>query len=223
LRWGAWQRQVALALAAAALLVAGLYAVPETRGAIDDLAGTVAEVFGGYQEGGDEAAAPGRPLQADEPAPAYFTDQTPSGDFAKEPRVLAEASGYKLYAYLAPSGSISFDLGDTGVGMGFESADEIGPGPIYFLGSGSMRYADDQGHLPLFGLAASTVSSVELVYERGPPAREDGIEDGFVLLAEPGREPREIVGYDQAGEVMGRKLLGDPGSWLSYARPDREG
>ena len=223
LRRASWQHQVALALAAVALLVAGLYAVPTTRGAIDDLAGTVAEVFSGYQAGQGTAGAPGRPLRADEPAPAYFTDPVPGGDFARKPRVLAEAGGYKLYAYISPGGGISFDLGDTGVGLGFESADEIGPGAVYFLGPGSMRYADAQGHLPMFGLAASSVESVELIYEQGPPLRDDEVEDGFVLLAEPGREPREIVGYDQAGEVVGRKSLGDPGSWLSYARPDREG
>ena len=219
--WIPGTRQVALAIAVLALLVAGLYAVPTTRAAIDDLAGTVSEVFSGYQQGSD-GDAPGRPVRSAEEAPAYFTDQVPGGEFAKKPRVLAEAGGYKLYAYISPSGGISFDLGDTGFGLGFPSAKQIGPGAVYFLGPGAMRYADSQGHLPLFGLVASSIDSVELVYRQGPPLREDGIKDGFVLLAEPGREPREIVVYDADGEEAGRKSLGNPSAWLHYARPNRE-
>jgi len=219
LTWASRQRQVALAVPILALFVAGLYAVPTTRAAIDHLTGTVEEVFSGYRAG-DEAAEPGRPLRATDAAPAYFNDLAPGGGkFAREPRVLAEAGGYKLYAYIGSSGGINLDLGDTGFGLGFESAREIGPGAVYFLGPGAMRYADADGHLPLFGLVASTVDSVELVYEQGPPLRVDGIKDGFVLLAEPGREPREIVAYGENGEVVGRKSLGDPGAWRHYTRP----
>jgi hypothetical protein len=220
--WLSRQRQVALAVSALALLVTGLYTVPTTRAAIDNLTGTVAEVFSGYRPG-DEADEPGRPLRAADAAPSYFNDLAPDGGkFARKPRVLAEAGGYKLYAYIGSSGGINFDLGDTGFGTGFESASEIGPGAVYFLGPGAMRYADHRGHLPLFGLAASSVTSVELAYEHGPPLRRNGIRDGFVLLAEPGREPREIVAYNAAGDALGRKSLGNPRAWLHYARPDRE-
>lgn len=222
LSWLSLPRQVALAVSVLALLVTGLYTVPTTRAAIDNLTGTVAEVFSGYRPG-DETGEPGRPLRAGDAAPAYFNDLAPGGGkFARKPRVLAEAGGYKLYAYIGSSGGINFDLGDTGFGTGFESAGEIGPGAVYFLGPGAMRYADDRGHLPLFGLAASGVTSVELTYEHGPPLRLNGVRDGFVLLAEPGREPREIVAYDAAGDAVGSKSLGNPRDWLRYARPNRE-
>src|SRR4051812_21376046 len=54
---GGWRRLAAPGLAALALLASGLYAVPATRAAIDQAAGT----FAGWVSG-DSADAPGRPL-----------------------------------------------------------------------------------------------------------------------------------------------------------------
>jgi hypothetical protein len=186
--------------AAAALLLGGAYAVPATRAAIDDLTGSIASSFGAYQRG-DDAEAPGRPLGKGEAAPFY--DRTL---FAQhDPRVIAEAGGYKLYAYISTGGSISFLLGETGVGMGYPSASELSQGAIYVLGPGALAHADAQGHVPLFGIAAESVTSVELEYESGPPLRLDDVEDGWVLLAEPARSPQAIVARDAAGEVLERK------------------
>jgi hypothetical protein len=216
---GGWRRFALPGLAALALLAGGLYAVPVTRGAIEDAVAGVAEAFTGYSRG-DETDAPGRPLRAGEPAPEYFGDTYRGRPFARDPRVLAEAGGYKLYAYRAPSGSLGFDLGDTGVGMGFGGPGEIGPGAIFILGPGSMRYADAQGHVPLFGLAADGVRSVELEYDSGPPLRVDGVAGGFVLLVEPQRGPREVVALDADGDKIGSKRVDYPGSdWQHYVRP----
>lgn len=221
-RLGGWQRLIAPGLATLAL-AAGLYAVPTTRAAIEGAAATVAEAFSGYSRG-ETSDAPGRALQPAEDAPEYFGDTLRGRPFARDQRVLAEAGGYKLYAYRAPSGSISFDLGNTGFGMGFESVEEFDDGAIYVLGPGSMRYADAQGHVPLFGIAADSVSSVELRYESGPPLRFDGVEGGFVLLAEPERGPHEVVAFDAGGETVERESVdypdGEPGnSWERYIRP----
>ena len=120
--------------------------------------------------------------------------------------------------FRAPSGSLSFVLGDTGVGMGFESPGEIGPGALYVLGPGSMRYADAGGQVPLFGLAADSVRSVDLVYGAGDPLHLDGVDGGFVLLVQPQRKPREIVGFDGGGEVVERKAV-DYIDWPEYIRP----
>lgn len=204
-------RPALTAAAAAALLLAGAYAVPPTRAAIEQVANSIASGFGAYQRG-DEADAPGRPLGAGEAAPSYFFE---TGGVVRHPRVIAETGGYKLYAYISPSGSLSFDLGDTGFGEGFPSASEVATGAIYVLGPGSMRHADAAGHVPLFGLASTTVASVELTYASGPPLRLDGVEDGWVLLAEPDREPLEIVAYDSAGEVLERKSVADV-DWSRY-------
>ena len=120
------------------------------RAAIESAAGSVAEAFRGYQRG-DTGDAPGRPLTGRDRAPEYFGDRYDGRRFARQPRVLAAAGGYRLFAYRSPSGSLSFDLGDTGVGMGFPSADAIGPGALVVLGAGAMRHADAEGHVPCSG------------------------------------------------------------------------
>jgi hypothetical protein len=214
-----WARVALPALAVLLLLAGGLYAVPGTRAALEDAATTVAETFGAYSQG-DSAGSPGRPLQSQEPAPQYFGDSYRGQPFARDPRVLAEAGGYRLYAYRAPSGALGFDLGDTGVGMGFESPGEIGPGAIYILGPGSMSHPDAAGHVPLFGLAADSVKSVELVYASGPPLRVEGVDGGFVLLAEPGRSPQAVVGLNGGDEVVERAPVGYIG-WDQFSAPSR--
>lgn len=210
------------ALAALALLGATLYSVPATRAAIEQTGGSVGGVFTSWL-GGDSADAPGAPLGSGEAAPEYLYDQ----HFAKDPRVIAEAGGYKLYAYIEASGGLGFDLGDTGVGMGFGSAAELGDAPLHVLGPGAMPHADSQGHVPLFGIAAQSVSTVELTYTHGPPLRVSGVDGGFVLLAEPSRGPIEVIAFDASGKQIGRQLVDDsphPGSridWEVYASPGR--
>lgn len=207
-------------LAALALLGATLYSVPVTRAAIEETGGSVGGIFAGWL-GGDSADAPGRSLSSGEAAPEYFYEH----GFAKEPRVIAEAGGYKLYSYIGPSGGLNFDLGDTGFGMGFESAAELGDAPLYVLGPGAMQHADSQGHIPLFGIAAQSVSTVELTYTSGPPLRVSGVDGGFVLLAEPSRGPTEVIALDASGKEIGQQLVDDsphPGpriEWGGYASP----
>jgi hypothetical protein len=214
-----WRRPAAIALAALLLLAVALYSVPTTRAALEDAGGAVGGVFSGWL-GGDSVDAPGRPLEAGEKAPEYLYDH----GYAKDPRVIASAGGYSLYAYIEPSGGIGFDLGDTGVGLGYERAAELGSEPLHVLGPGAMQHADAEGHVPLFGIAAKEVTAVELTYTSGTPLRVEGVEGGFVLLAEPGREPHEVLALDAQGEVLGRQLVDDsPHSgpqidWQGYVR-----
>jgi len=213
-RWGA-PKFALQALAALAILGATLYSVPPTRAAIEDAGESVGGVFSGWL-GGDHAEAPGRPLQAaeGEPLPEYL-EYLSEPAHAKDPRVLAEAGGYKLFSYIGSSGSLNFILGETGFGEGWESAAELAAmvdgAPLYVLGSGkTWRHADPQGHVPLFGIAARSVKSVELTYESGPPLRVPGVEGGFVLLAEPARGPSEVVALDGDGKPIGREPIGYP-------------
>jgi hypothetical protein len=193
------RRLVAVGLTALILLAGGAYAVPPTRAALDDLAST----FDRWLSGND-ASAPGRPLGANEDAPAYFH----SPRDARDPRVIAEADGYKLYVALQSDGSVEFDLGNTGVGLGFEPS-SFTDRALYVLGPGSMQHADEHGHVPLFGATARSVKSVELLYESGPALRADASHGGFVLLAEPSRQPREVVAYNANGEMVARELVDD--------------
>lgn len=196
------RRGFALAAVAAFVLLGGGYAAaPPLRAAIDDLAGT----FAGWA-GGDSSDAPGRALRDGEQAPSYFHDPL----YAEDPRVIAEADGYKLYAAREPgSKTMQFDLGDTGVGMGGISAESFRDRALLVLGPGSVQNADEHGHVPLFGVAARSVKSVELTYSTGGSLRLDEVEGGFVLLAEPERAPREIIARDADGRELGRALVDD--------------
>lgn len=202
-------RLVLQALAALALLGAALYSVPVTRAAIEGTGESVGGVFSAWL-GGDSAEAPGKPLEADEKLLEY---QEYLHD-AKEPRVIAEAGRYKLYSYIGTVGGLNFEFGGTGVGLGYESAAEFaaefGDAPLHLLDPGARPHADAQGHVPVFGIATRSVGSVELTYESGPPLRVSGVDGGFVLLAEPGRGPIEVIALDAGGKEIGREAIDYP-------------
>ncbi|HEY0277475.1 MAG TPA: hypothetical protein VGC32_04330 [Solirubrobacterales bacterium] len=198
-------------LAAFVLLAAALYSVPPTRAAIEGAGESVGGVFSGWL-GGDHAEAPGRPLDAAEGGklPKYLRYMYEPAH-AKDPRVIAEAGGYKLYSYLGTSGGLNFILGETGFGLGYESAAELGDAPLHIFGSGkTWRHADPRGHVPVFGIAARSVTGLELTYETGPPLRVSGVDGGFVLLAEPSRGPLEVIALGADGREIGSETLGYP-------------
>jgi hypothetical protein len=190
--------------------------VPGTRAAIEHATDGVAGSFSGWL-GGDSADAPGVPLRAHQEAPGYFRAGTWTKQHVHEPRVIAAAGGYKLFAYIEAGGALGFDLGNTGFDMGGFTARNFRHGAIEVLGPGAMRYADAHGHVPLFGISAEAVKSVQLVYGLGPPLEVEGVDGGFVLLVEPGREPREVVAYGGDGDVLGRKAIGYI-DWTHYVR-----
>lgn len=199
------------------LVAAGLWSVPATRASLEGAGESVGGAFSGWL-GGDSDDAPGRPLRGDEPAPA---EPTPTYLYdhqaAKEPRVIAEAGGYKLYSYIGSSGGLNFLLGG-GVGFGFENTAQLGKAPVHVLGPGARQHADAEGHVPLFGIAAKEVTAVELTYVSGPSLRVEGVEGGFVLLAEPRREPREVLALNAQGQVVGRESVVKE-DWRSYLEP----
>jgi hypothetical protein len=204
-RWGA-PRLALQALAALALLGAALYSVPSTRAAIESVGG----VFSGWL-GGDSAEAPGKPLETAE------AERLPQGfeylrdpHHAKEPRVIAEAGGYELYSYIGSEGGLNFLFGGIGFGMGYPDAAELGDAPLHLLDPGARRLPDAQGHVPVWGIAARSVDSVELTYESGPPLRVSGVEGGFILLVEPGRGATEVVALGADGEEIGREAIDYP-------------
>jgi hypothetical protein len=208
------RRLVAIAFAALAVLVGSAYAIPATRAGMDGVVGT----FSDWARG-SSSSAPGRPLGADEDAAAYLRDPR----YSRDPRVIAEADGYKLIVAREPGGGIQFDLGDTGVGVGGWKVTDFAGHAVVVLGPGAMQDADEDGHVPLFGITARSVKSVELVYASGPPLRARGIDGGFVLLAEPRRDGREVVAYDAEGEELERASLHSSGGidihWEDYGPP----
>jgi hypothetical protein len=193
------RRVAAAGLATLAVLASAYAAAPPVRAAVQDVAGTFADWLGR-----DAQSAPGRALGEGEYAPDYF-----HGPAYSDQRVVAEADGYKLYAAREAGGGVHFNLGDTGVALTEVSASVFRHRVIYVLGPGSVRNADEHGHVPLFGITARTVKSVRLTYESGPPLRVAAATGGFVLLAEPDRRPRAVVALDADGRELGRQLVDD--------------
>jgi hypothetical protein len=186
--------------AVAAVLGLGYATAPPLRAAFD----SVADTFAGWT-GADGDTAPGRPATADDRAPEYMRD----GVTTHEPRVIAQGGAYRLFGALRRDGTFEFDLGNTGFGVGGYTAASFARSPVMVLGPGALRRADADGHVPLFGITARTVRSVELTYESGPPLRLDGIDGGFVLLAEPVRHPVAVIARDANGGQLARVLVDD--------------
>jgi hypothetical protein len=207
------RRLAPIAAALVVVLLGGYAAAPPVRAALDDIAGS----FSGWLGGSGDA--PGRPLSSGESAPGYFRDPA----FTSAPRVVAEAGGYRMFAARAAGGGIDFDLGETGVGIGLTPG-SFREHALLVLGPGAMQRADRRGHVPLFGVTARQVASVELTYRSGPPLRVDGVRGAFVLLAEPARSPREVVAVDAGGRELGRQLVDDSDhtcpciDWTQYLR-----
>ncbi len=205
-RWGA-PKLVLQALAALVLLGVALYSVPPTRAAIEGAGESVGGVFSAWL-GGESAEAPGKSLGSGEEAPENLYQEYSS----KEPRVIAEAGGYKLYSYIGSAGGLNFEFGQGSNGsfiMGYENVAELGDSPLHVVGPWPVP-AGHQGHVPLFGIAARSVRSVELTYKSGPPLRVFGVEGGFVLLAEPSRTPVEVIALDAEGKELGREPIDYP-------------
>ncbi|MBS1880540.1 MAG: hypothetical protein JST31_13580 [Actinobacteria bacterium] len=195
------------ALAALALLGAALYSVPATRAAIEGTGESVGGVFSGWL-GGKSAEAPGKPVGSGKGAPENLYQDYSS----KEPRVIAEAGGYELYSFIGSDKGLNFEFGRGSNGsfiMGYENVAQLGDSPLHVLGPWPMR-AGHQGDVPLFGIAARSVSSVELTYESGPPLRVSGVEGGFILLAEPSHGPVAVIALDAEGKVLGREPIDYP-------------
>jgi hypothetical protein len=213
---GGLARFAAAGLATLVVLgIGGYAAAPPIRAAIDDATGTFADWLRG-----DSAQAPGRAVTRGDDAPAYFND----AGFAHDPRVIAEAGGYKLFVARGPKGELEFDLGNTGVGIGWPTTSDFREHAVYVLGPGAMQHADAHGHVPLFGITARSVKSVELTYESGPPLRVGGIAGGFVLLAQPERRPHEVIALGANGDELGRAAVDDSQhkgpriDWSRYGR-----
>lgn len=207
-----WGRLAAPALAALLLLGGVVYAVPPTRAAIDAAAGGIGGIFDGWGSG-DTGAAPGRALGGGEPAPGYLREGAWSEAHVQDPRVIAEAGGYRLYAYRERSGTIGFDLGDTGVGMGGYRASDFDGRGICLLGPGTTDDTDPNGPRPYFGVAAPDVRKLGLGFASGPNQEVGVGGGGFVLLLDRSREPTSITAFDAAGDEAGTASIAEASSY----------
>jgi hypothetical protein len=190
---------IAAVLAALVLLAGSAYAVPATRHVIDDVAGT----FTGWAAGNDDGA-PGRPLAADDDAPSWVRSE--GG------RLIAKTDGVPLYVTRAKSNEgtvLSFSLGGESAPISISGSNTIEGWRKTFRDHavvvlGGLPPDEGSKRFPLFGVTARSVERVELRYASGPPLVADGINGGFVLMADATRPLREIVVYSADGHELDR-------------------
>lgn len=200
---GSRSRTLATALGITALLGGTAYAVPATRTVVDG----IADPLVAWVSGGDEGA-PGRAVAPGDAAPGWLRERG-----SDNVRLIAEAEGVGLYVEKVPSRGqlmLGFSLGPgRGLADTLEGWQErLDQHTVFVLGDaifgGRRGVLDDRGRIPLFGVTTREVERVELRYAEGPPLVSDNGDGGFVLLVDAWRPMREVVGYDAAGEVVGR-------------------
>jgi hypothetical protein len=194
------RRAVAIAMTVL-MLLGGAFAAPPTRAAIEDIASSLA----GWVDG-DDAHAPGRALRPQDDAPDWVRDE--SG------RLIAESGGVRLYVsrfepkqgeaqlrFTVGQGALMWDTVD-GWRKRFDdhAIVVLGTAPI----GRKEGVLDEQGRFPLLGVTARSVTRLELRYGDGSPLIANGIEGGFVLMADARRSLRELIAYDTAGRELER-------------------
>lgn len=192
--------RLAVAACAAALVAGGTYAVPATRGAIDDVYSSIAGWFSSEDPG------PGRALTPADDAPEWIS----GADGQK--RVVAENGGARLYA-VHRGDHLDLGLGPA-IGVSGTVEDlhrDLAEHRLVFLGIGGFSDGPIDDHLrrPLMGLVTRSVTRVELRYVSGPPSAQGGLHGGFVVLADARRQPRELVAFDAGDREIDRVDVSD--------------
>jgi hypothetical protein len=186
------RRRVTAIGLAMVLAVAGVSAAPPTRAGLDNALDSLWS---------DET--PGRALTPDDDVPSWLKAEP------GEHRVLAEAGGVPLIAS-RDGDRFSITLGNSfGEGGTIDEWREFfGPHAVILLGPANAapkQPFDARGRRPLFGLAAKSVTRVELTYTFGPPTSDDDVDGGFGFLADATRPPRTLVAYDRNGRQIERR------------------
>lgn len=189
---------LARAIVAMLAIGAGVYLVPATRAAIDDVYSSVTSWFSGGPN-----SVPGRPVDPADDAPSWVTNA------GGQKRILAETGGAKLYVN-EDGGRLTIGLGNT-VGLsdtidGWRS--QFAGHKLVLLGPGDFSdHAADQR--PIFGLASKSVSRVAVAYASGPPVSEDHVDGAFALTVDTTRPLRAVIAYDSGGNILERVDVSD--------------
>jgi hypothetical protein len=212
-------RAFAVALGVLVLATAGAYAVPPSRAAIEDLTSS----FAGWVAG-DGDQAPGRPARTEDNAPAWVR--------AQGGRLIARTDGVPLYVTRVETEDegtlLGFALGQSASGQEVSMStfdtmegwrERFDDHAVVVLGALPARSGDKARRFPLLGVTARSVDRVELHYADGPPSIADGVDGGFVLMADATRPLRELVVYDADGRELQRTDVGAFGDPAASAVP----
>ena len=184
-----------VAVAAALALVTGTaFAVPQTRHALTDGFGTLEDFL---TNGAD---APGTPIPAGEndgKLDWFRGTDTTNGS------IIAQTQSLRLVAYRQiTTGMACFAYG-TSVSVcrpDKEWTQLLQSSPV--LLTGPLPEPNPTGRLPLFGITADNITTIELDYADGTTERVDMVEHGFVLFADPKRRPATLIARDQTGNTI---------------------
>ena len=204
----------AVAVGLGVLVLAGsAYAVPPSRAAIEDITSS----FAGWVAG-DNEQAPGRSVGAEDDAPSWVR--------AGGGRLIAKTDGVPLYVTRVATEDegtlLGFALGETASGQAtststFDTIEgwrkRFDNHSVVIVGALPARPGDERKRFPLLGVTARSVDRVELHYASGPPLVADGVDGGFVLMADATRPLRELVVYAADGRELERTDAG------TYADP----
>jgi hypothetical protein len=193
--------RLATAVALVAAIVAGAYAVPATRAAVDD-------VYGAFSDwvSGDEGAAPGRAVAPGEDVPSWVAAED------GEKRVLAQAGGEKLVA-IRQGDKLTLALAAFGESDSIEGWRRWFSGQrIRLVGPGSFIPNGRHDRRPLFGLVSASVKRIRFNYADGGRSVSEGdLAGAFGIVIETDRRPRSLTGYDQSGDLVARlDFVADP-------------
>jgi len=190
------RRVVGIGAACLGLATATAFAVPQTREAILDAAGSFADFFGG---GGD---APGTRVDPTETTGAlnWFlgTDRVTGN-------VIAQADDLRIVAYRrADTGEPCIEWGLMFAECRIEGDWERLLDDQTVFVRGTMPVAARDGLIPLLGIGADRVASVAVEYADGTATDPVAMRHGFIVFADPVRDPRTLVAYDAAGAELTR-------------------
>ena len=193
---------VAVAIAVIVLLGAGVYAVPATRAAIDDITSSLA----GWVEG-DEEAAPGRALGPEDDAPDWIrTDDT---------RLIAKVRDLPLYvSRIEDHNGVDGlrlqcrqrvrDRGQRGwLALPVRRPRRADPRPEPRRARTELRRIRPVGGHRRLG------RRMALTYASGEPTRAEGLDGGFAVIADAHRRLDEVIVYDEAGRELERTDVSD--------------
>lgn len=188
-----WRSRAAKAIAAV-ILASGLLAVSPVGARVLDLGGT----FAGYFSDDGVSGDPGTAVSEQSDAPPWLDDQ-------RGERLLAENAGHSLYVARQQDGEITFSLDKnatvTDSVSGWESQFEGNQIVTFGLVAASI---DDTGAdvLPLYGVSAAGVATVEVRYADGSSTVAGAGSGGFVVPIQPRRDPVSLVGLDAGGAEL---------------------
>ena len=207
-------------------LIAALLAIPATIAiAAGSFGGDVSDNYAGFLSGEGNDPGPGRAVKPSDDPPKSYLEPGVDG------RVLASEDDYRLFAKRDVDGDVTFEFGGqayTGTGANPWTnefrGDTVVPLIIGLPESGDTR-------LPVAGLVADGVASVELRYSSGPPDLISQPDDGFLFLADVGRmevvhgltqvdrRPVDVAASDDAGNLLQRVSVNCAGGPVLVVRP----